>query len=71
LVATVLLWGMVQACAGHRAAVAPDALPKREATLEELQRVLAERATSGPYRALVTFEASRQGHGAVYAAEDV
>lgn len=46
-------------CAGHRAAVQPDVLPKREATPAEFQRLLAERPEVGPYRALVTFNVSR------------
>ncbi len=58
----VSLWAAwLAGCAAHRQAVQADALPKRDATLAELQQLLAERADIGAYRALVTFEVSRDG----------
>ncbi|MFZ5876197.1 MAG: hypothetical protein ACOYXU_07280 [Nitrospirota bacterium] len=50
---------LIAGCAAHRHAAERDALPKRDATLEELQQLLAERGGGGGYRALVTFEVSR------------
>jgi hypothetical protein len=52
---------MLAGCAAHRHVVGTDALPKRDATLTEIQQLLAERAEVGAYRALVTFEVSRGG----------
>jgi hypothetical protein len=52
---------LIAGCAAHRPAVEVEALPKREATLPELERLLAERAEVEAYRALVTFEVSRGG----------
>ncbi len=52
---------LVAGCAAHRPAVEADALPKRDATLAELEQILTERGEVGAYRALVTFEASRGG----------
>lgn len=52
---------LVAGCAARRHTVEADALPKRDATLTELQEVLAQRADVGAYRALVTFEVSRGG----------
>jgi len=59
--ASLLLTVLIAGCAAHRSAVEADALPKRDVTLAELERILAERAEVGAYRALVTFEASRGG----------
>ncbi len=50
---------MLGGCAAHRHAVEREALPKRDATLADLERILAARAGSNGYRALVTFEVSR------------
>lgn len=56
------LWAvLIAGCAAHRPAAEADVLPKRDATLSELERMLAERAEVEAYRALVTFEASRGG----------
>ncbi|MFZ5864165.1 MAG: hypothetical protein ACOYXR_15185 [Nitrospirota bacterium] len=49
---------LIAGCAAHRHAGESDALPKREATLAEIERILADRARSTGYRALVTFEVS-------------
>lgn len=56
-----LVAALIAGCAAHRPAVEVDALPKRDATLSELEQILAERAEVAPYRALVTFEVSRGG----------
>lgn len=59
-IATAALWAaLVAGCAAHRHAVEAEALPKRDATLAELQQLLTERGEVGGYRALVTFEVSR------------
>jgi hypothetical protein len=50
---------LISGCAAHRHAAEREVLPKRDATLAELQQILAERARGGGYRALVTFEVSR------------
>lgn len=50
---------LLAGCATHRPAAETDALPKRVATLAELERILADRQGIGAYRALVTFYASR------------
>ncbi len=50
---------LIGGCAAHRHGVEHEALPKREATLDELERILADRARGNGYRALVTFEVSR------------
>ncbi len=52
---------LLAGCAAHRHAVEAEGLPKRDATLTELHRLLAERAEVEAYRALVTFEVSRGG----------
>lgn len=61
MVTSVLTAALLAGCAGHRSTVATDTLPKREATPAEFQRLLAERAEVGPYRALVTFNVSQGG----------
>jgi hypothetical protein len=62
LVVAMAFWvALASGCASQRHVVATESLPKRDATLAELERILAERAPVGGYRALVTFEASRGG----------
>lgn len=61
LLAAALGLALLSGCASHRHAVETQSLPKREATLAELERMLAERSQVGGYRALVTFEVSRGG----------
>jgi len=45
---------LIVGCGAHRPALVEDSAPRREATLSELERLLADRASVGSYRALVT-----------------
>lgn len=45
---------LIVGCGAHRPALVEDSAPRREATLPELERLLADRASVGSYRALVT-----------------
>ncbi|MBI3609054.1 MAG: hypothetical protein HY207_13935 [Nitrospirae bacterium] len=45
---------LITGCGAHRPAVSDEALPRRDATLDELERLFAERGRGESYRALVT-----------------